>query len=156
MTSKPSTTTKPASDFAAPLALEPGWAACCSVLEQVEPLAKAFASFQLSTISFSAHRARARLDTAARLSDCRNPRDLFELNIDFWQKANADYAGFAEQATALWRDAFALGMKATLAPAAAAAEASDSRASRDTLHVPTAQRQRSGDTAKDGDARRAA
>lgn len=156
MSTKPNTTTTPTPETTGPLALEPSWAACCSLLEQVEPMAKAVASFQLSTISFNAQRARARLDTMSRLSECRNPRDLYELHIEFWQKANADYARFAEQTTGLWRDALTLGAKASLAPASAVVEARNGLAPRDMLPLMPAPRERTAETATDGDGRRAA
>jgi hypothetical protein len=119
-----------------PFLPNPAYTAWGDFLQRIEPVAKSVACFQFATLSFAAQRARARLETASRVAACRSPRDLAEVQTDFWRQAGDDYAGLARQWTALWQQSLSigLGMAGTLARNT---EASDGFAPpRDVIRVP--------------------
>jgi len=93
-----------------PFLSNPAWSAWGDFLQRVEPVAKSATCFQFATLSFAAQRARARLDTASRLTVCRSPQDFVEVQTDFWRQAGDDYAGLARQWTALWQQSLSLGL----------------------------------------------
>jgi len=56
-----------------------------------DPFLKGIARTQLEVMGFLNRRTRAYMETPARLSQCRTPQDVMNLQVGFWRAAYQDY-----------------------------------------------------------------
>ena len=67
-----------------------------------EPVLKGVGRWNLELLGFTARRAQAWVETAARLSRCKSPVEAFAEQAKFWQAAMADYTDGSQRLATAW------------------------------------------------------
>jgi hypothetical protein len=70
-------------------------------MPSAEPLLKGVARYNLEVMGLVNRRAQAWLETPSRLAQCRAPKDVFELQSQFWQIAVHDYSEATQRMTSV-------------------------------------------------------
>lgn len=70
-------------------------------MPSAEPLLKGVARYNLEVMGLVSRRAQAWLETPSRLAQCRAPKDVFELQSQFWQIAVHDYSEATQRMTSV-------------------------------------------------------
>ncbi len=121
-----------------PIADQPAWTMFATVLARTTTVSRSAVGAQLATTSFVGNRARAQLDVAARITQCRSPQDLAAVQMAFWQETGREYMAFATEVTGLWQRALGFGFGFGLAPPTSPPANTKAPPQRDLIRVPDA------------------